>query len=165
MPYTGLSGIRSPTDSTTGKDCNRVISDQATTADSEIKCSTPGLKRSWEASLSSLQSKRIRANNNNDTEIVKIDLAQSSPKQPKDGSSSQVDITKDLLPTICKRNDVEQCRAATGVDMEARPSGQHYRILLMDICDENKRACLTEVYILLFLMFLRGVFYSPYVVF
>ncbi|KAG7574492.1 BRCT domain superfamily [Arabidopsis suecica] len=140
-----LSGIRSPMDSTTGMENNKVISDQATTADSETKCSTPGLKRSWEASLSSLQSKRIRANNNNNSEIAKIDLAQSSAKQSKDGNSSQVDITKDSLPTICKRNDVEQCRMATGIDMEARPNGQHYRILLMDICDENKRAWLTEV--------------------
>jgi hypothetical protein len=133
-------------DSITGKENNNVISDQATTADSETKCSTPGLKRSWEASLSSLQSKRIRANNNNNSEIAKTDLAQSSAKQSKDGNSSQVDITKDSLPTICKRNDVEQCRMATGIDMEARPNGQHYRILLMDICDENKRAWLTEVY-------------------
>ncbi|CAE6043111.1 unnamed protein product [Arabidopsis arenosa] len=145
-----LSGIRSPMDSTIGKENNKVISDQATTADSETKCSTPGLlqsyhKRSWEASLSSLQSKRIRANNNNDTEIAKTDLAQSSSKQSKDCSSSQVDITKDPLPTICKRNDVEQCRTGTGIGMEARPNGQHYRILLMDICDENKRAWLTEV--------------------
>ncbi|AEC09982.1 BRCT domain [Arabidopsis thaliana x Arabidopsis arenosa] len=140
-----ISGIRSPMDSITGKENNNVISDQATTADSETKCSTPGLKRSWEASLSSLQSKRIRANNNNNSEIAKTDLAQSSAKQSKDGNSSQVDITKDSLPTICKRNDVEQCRMATGIDMEARPNGQHYRILLMDICDENKRAWLTEV--------------------
>ncbi|CAA0376167.1 unnamed protein product [Arabidopsis thaliana] len=140
-----ISGIRSPMDSITGKENNNVISDQATTADSETKCSTPGLKRSWEASLSSLQSKRIRANNNNNSEIAKTDLAQSSAKQSKDGNSSQVDITKDSLPTICKRNDVEQCRMATGIDIEARPNGQHYRILLMDICDENKRAWLTEV--------------------
>ncbi|EFH56190.1 predicted protein [Arabidopsis lyrata subsp. lyrata] len=140
-----ISGIRSPMDSITGKENNNVISDQATTADSETKCSTPGLKRSWEASLSSLQSKRIRANNNNNSDIAKIDLAQSSAKQSKDDNSSQVDITEDSLPTICKRNDVEQCRMATGINMEARPNGQHYRILLMDICDENKKACLTEV--------------------
>ncbi|XP_019100564.1 PREDICTED: mediator of DNA damage checkpoint protein 1-like isoform X2 [Camelina sativa] len=140
-----LSGIRSPIDSATGKEYNNVISDQATTADSETKCSTPGLKRSWEASLSSLQSKRIRANQNNDSEIAKIDLTLSSAKQSKDGSSSEVDITKDPLPTICKRNVVEQCRAATGIDVEARPDGEDYRILLMDICDENKRAWLTEV--------------------
>ncbi|XP_006293963.2 uncharacterized protein LOC17889285 isoform X2 [Capsella rubella] len=125
-----LSGIRSPIDSSTGKESNNVISDQATTGDSETKCSTPGLKRSWEASLSSLQSKRIRANQNNDSE--------------KDGTSFKVDITKDSLPTIRKRNDVEQCRAVTGIGTEGCPNGQRYRILLMDICDENKRAWLTE---------------------
>ncbi|XP_010508718.1 PREDICTED: uncharacterized protein LOC104785238 [Camelina sativa] len=141
-----LSGIRSPIDSATGKEYNNVSSDQATTADSETKCSTPGLKRSWEASLSSLQSKRIRANQNNDSEIAKLDLTLSSAKQSKDGASSKVDITKDPLPpTICIRNNVEQCRATTGVDMEAHRNGQDYRILLMDICDENKRAWLTEV--------------------
>ncbi|KAH0924677.1 hypothetical protein HID58_016933 [Brassica napus] len=121
-----LSTIRSPMDSTTtGKEQQKVISDQATTADSD---STPSLKRSWEeASLSSLQSKRIRANRNNDTKIAKEDLANSS-KQSKDSSSFQVDSTKNHLPTICKRNN-----------------GENYRILLMDIGDENKRAWLTEV--------------------
>lgn len=152
-------------DSTTGKEYTKVISDQATTADSEIKCSTPGLKRSWEASLSSLQSKRIRANNNNDSEIAKINLALSSAKQSKDGYPSQVDITKDPLAKICKRNNDEQCKEATGIDMEARPNGQHYRILLMDICDENKRAWLTEVHIFLSHLFFRCVLYPPYVVF
>ncbi|KAH0882027.1 hypothetical protein HID58_058123 [Brassica napus] len=114
-----LSTIRSPMDSTTtGKEQEKVVSDQATTADSD---STPGLKRSWEeASLSSLQSKRIRANRNNDTKIAKQDLAITS--------SFQVDSTKNPLPTICKRNN-----------------GENYRILLMDIGDENKRAWLTEV--------------------
>lgn len=103
---------------TTGKEQEKVVSDQATTADSD---STPGLKRSWEeASLSSLQSKRIRANRNNDTKIAKQDLAITS--------SFQVDSTKNPLPTICKRNN-----------------GENYRILLMDIGDENKRAWLTEV--------------------
>lgn len=117
-------------DSTTGKEYNNLISDQATTADSETKCSSPGLKRSWEASLSSLQCKRIRANNNNDSEKAKIDLAQSSAKQSKDGSSSQVmtGMSESLI------------------GMEARPNGQNYSILLMDIGDENKRAWLTEVY-------------------
>ncbi|KAF2601404.1 hypothetical protein F2Q70_00024434 [Brassica cretica] len=121
-----LSTIRSPMDSTTtGKEQQKVISDQATTADSD---STPSLKRSWEeASLSSLQSKRIRANRNNDTKIAKEDLATSS-KQSKDSSSFQADSTKNPLPTVCKRNN-----------------GDSYRILLMDIGDENKRAWLTEV--------------------
>ncbi|XP_033148416.1 mediator of DNA damage checkpoint protein 1 isoform X1 [Brassica rapa] len=121
-----LSTIRSPIDSTTTeKEQQKVISDQATTADSDF---TPSLKRSWEeASLSSLQSKRIRANRNNDTKIAKEDLATSS-KQSKDSSSFQVDSTKNHLPTICKRNN-----------------GENYRILLMDIGDENKRAWLTEV--------------------
>ncbi|KAJ0258292.1 Uncharacterized protein HA466_0071100 [Hirschfeldia incana] len=119
-----LSTIRSPVDSTTtGKKQQKVISDQATTADSD---STPTLKRSWEASLSSLQSKRIRANHNNDSKIAKEDLSISS-KQSKDSSSFQVDSTKNPLPTICKRNN-----------------GGNYRILLMDIGDENKRAWLTE---------------------
>ncbi|KAJ4866558.1 N-acetyltransferase [Raphanus sativus] len=68
----GLSTIRSPVDSTTtGKEQEKVISDQATTADSD---STPGFKRCWEASMCSLQSKRIRANCNNDSEIAKEDL-------------------------------------------------------------------------------------------
>lgn len=95
VPYTGLSTIRSPMDSTTtGKEQQKVISDQATTADSD---STPSLKRSWEeASLSSLQSKRIRANRNNDSKIAKEDLATSS-KQSKDSSSFQVDSTKNHL--------------------------------------------------------------------
>ncbi|KAG2290648.1 hypothetical protein Bca52824_050252 [Brassica carinata] len=121
-----LSTIRSPMDSTTtGKEQQNVISDQATTADSD---STPSLKRSWEeASLSSLQSKRIRANRNNDTKIAKEDLATSS-KQSKDSSSFQADSTKNPLPTVCKRNN-----------------GDSYRILLMDIGDENKRAWLTEL--------------------
>ncbi|CAG7873715.1 unnamed protein product [Brassica rapa] len=121
-----LSTIRSPIDSTTTeKEQQKVISDQATTADSD---STPSLKRSWEeASLSSLQSKRIRANRNNDSKIAKEDLANSS-KQSKDSSSFQADSTKNPLPTICKRNN-----------------GENYRILLMDIGDENKRAWLTEV--------------------
>ncbi|CAN7007167.1 unnamed protein product [Brassica oleracea var. botrytis] len=121
-----LSTIRSPMDSTTtGKEQQKVVSDQATTADSD---STPSLKRSWEeASLSSLQSKRIRANRNNDTKIAKEDLATSS-KQSKDSSSFQADSTKNPLPTVCKRNN-----------------GDSYRILLMDIGDENKRAWLTEV--------------------
>ena len=111
---------------TTGKEQQKVVSDQATTADSD---STPSLKRSWEeASLSSLQSKRIRANRNNDTKIAKEDLATSS-KQSKDSSSFQADSTKNPLPTVCKRNN-----------------GDSYRILLMDIGDENKRAWLTEVF-------------------
>lgn len=154
MPYTGLSGFRSPMDSITGKEHNNVISDQATTADSETKCSTPGLKRSWGASLSSIQSKRIRANHNNDSEIAKMDLALSSAreqKQSKDGSSSQVDLTKIPLPIISKRNNGEQCRTVTGmsnslIHMETRPNGKHYTILLMDIGDENKRAWLAEVF-------------------
>ena len=127
VPYTGLSTIRSPIDSTTtGKEQEKVIPDQDTTADSD---STPSLKRSWEeASLSSLQSKRIRANRNNDSKIAKEDLATSS-KQSKDSSSFQVDSTKNHLPTICKRNN-----------------GENYKILLMDIGDENKRAWLTEVF-------------------
>ncbi|XP_056843429.1 uncharacterized protein LOC108811718 [Raphanus sativus] len=114
-----LSTIRSPTDSTTtGKKHEKVISDQAATADSE---STPGLKRSWEeASLSSLQSKRIRVKrNNDDSNVAKEDLAITS-KQSKS--------TKNPLPTICKRNNVDS-----------------YRILLMDIGDENKRDWLTEI--------------------
>ncbi|KAL0861964.1 hypothetical protein Bca101_041082 [Brassica carinata] len=120
-----LSTIRSPMDSITAeKEHEKVISDQATTADSD---STPSLKRSWEASVSSLQSKRIRANRNKDSKIAKEDLAISS-KQSKDSSSFQVDSTKNPLPTICKRNN-----------------GENYRILLMDIGDENKRAWLTEV--------------------
>ncbi|ESQ52863.1 hypothetical protein EUTSA_v10016390mg [Eutrema salsugineum] len=145
-----LSGSRSLMESITGKEQNNVISDQATTADSETKCSTPGLKRSWEASLSSLQSKRVRANRNNETEIAKNDLAINSAreqKQSKDGSSSQVDLTKNPLP---KRNNGEEYRTVTGmsdslINMEAPPNGQNYRILLMDIGDENKRAWLTEV--------------------
>ncbi|KFK36992.1 hypothetical protein AALP_AA4G198400 [Arabis alpina] len=118
-----LSGFRSPMDSIAGKEHNNMISDQATTADSETKCSTPRLKRSWEASLSSLQSKRIRANYNTDSEVAR------EQKQSKDD---------------------EQCRTATGmsnslIHMETRPNGQNYSILLMDIGDENKRAWLTEV--------------------
>ncbi|CAH2058532.1 unnamed protein product [Thlaspi arvense] len=148
-----LSGIRSPMDSITGKEDNNVVSDQATTADNETKCSTPGLKRSWEASLSSLQSKRIRANRDNDSEIAIEDLAISTAReqnQSKDASSSQVGLTKNPLPKTCKRNNGEQCRTVTGmsdslIDMEAPPNGQNYRILLMDIGDENKRAWLTEV--------------------
>ncbi|VVB03013.1 unnamed protein product [Arabis nemorensis] len=148
-----FSGFRSPMDSITGKEKNNVTSDQATTADSETKCSTPRLKRSWEASLSSLQSKRIRANQNNDSEIAKMDLALSSAreqKQSKDGSSSQVDLTKNPLSISCKRINGEQCRTAIEIsnsliNMETRPDGQHYTILLMDIGDENKRAWLIEV--------------------
>ncbi|KAF8104633.1 hypothetical protein N665_0170s0009 [Sinapis alba] len=124
-----LSTIRSPVEPTTiGKEHEKVISDQATTADSD---SAPALKRSWEASLSSLQSKRIRANRHNDSKIAKEDLTISSAKeqkQSKDSSSFQVDSNKNPLPTICKRSN-----------------GENYRILLMDIGDENKRAWLTEV--------------------
>ncbi|CAN8317837.1 unnamed protein product [Cochlearia groenlandica] len=120
----GLSGIRSPMDSITGKEHNNVISDQATTADCDTKCSTPRLKRSWEASLSSIQSKRIRANSNNQPEMA--------------------------LPKVCKRNNDEQCRTVAGmsnslINMEAPTNGKNYRILLMDIGNENKRVWLTEV--------------------
>lgn len=82
VPYTGLSDIRIPMETTTGKEHSNMVSDQATTADSETKWSTPGVKRSWEASLSSLQSKRIRANHNNDSP--------REQKQSKDGSSNSL---------------------------------------------------------------------------
>ncbi|CAA7057186.1 unnamed protein product [Microthlaspi erraticum] len=77
-----LSDIRSPMDTPTGKEDKNMVSDQANTADSETKWSTQGVKRSsWEAPLSSLRSKRIRANHNNDSA--------REQDQSKDGSSME----------------------------------------------------------------------------
>ncbi|XP_010544503.1 PREDICTED: uncharacterized protein LOC104817056 isoform X2 [Tarenaya hassleriana] len=133
-----LSGSRGSVDSPTGTECHNMVIDEATTADGTTNGSTQGLKRTWEASLSSLQSKRVKGTHRCDCELDTVpgfSLGRTH-KQPEDGFLGT--SSDDPQTIISKRNDDEECR-------ESNPNRVNYRIMLMNIGDDNKRASLTKV--------------------
>lgn len=129
--------------------------------DADIKqcsCSTQrlGAKRVWEASLSSLKSKKVKGSH-----LVGCQLVSESGE---DGSSYRTCLlaaseNKSLAGLPCKdpptnsydENIVESCAqgnipSEVSVRKEFHPSGECYKIMLMNIADDTKKAALIKVY-------------------
>lgn len=129
--------------------------------DADIKqcsCSTQrlGAKRVWEASLSSLKSKKVKGSH-----LVGCQLVSESGE---DGSSYRTCLlaaseNKSLAGLPCKdpptnsydENIVESCAqgnipSEVSVRKEFHPPGECYKIMLMNIADDTKKAALIKVY-------------------
>lgn len=127
----------------------------------QCSCSAQGTKkRMWEASFTSLNSKKVKGGYVTDCHLHSNNfLLENNGKisMHKNGGSLAAsesgflghDRHKD--PLTCSSKDYEECRALdvtskSNSNLGIPPLGKHFRIILMNIADDNKKANLTKVF-------------------
>ena len=125
-------------------------------------CSTQGAKkRVWEASLSSLKSKKIKGSHSIDYQLDSnfgIALESDGNLSCSDGFSLDTSRNKSLLGVTpwaslscsCLEKSAEEHRSVNVMpkgpaSKELQSNGECFRILLMNIADDAKKTCLTKV--------------------
>lgn len=122
-------------------------------------CSAQGAKRRfWEASLSSLKSKKVKGSHHVDCQLDATSglVSEGDEALVISGSKSLVEVTpSDPLTSSCIKNSAKDeavCTSAGLISKELLSNGECFRIMLMNIADDSKKMHLTKVY-LLFLIF------------
>lgn len=118
-------------------------------------CSIQGRKkRFWESSLSSLKSKKVKGTHQDVSRLGSnwAVVSESEDGQPKSNSLLEVYAPECLF--ICsKENNVEEgiprCMIVESqTDKKCQSNGEIFRIMLMNIADDTKKAHLTKVYLI-----------------
>ena len=139
-----------------------------TDVEANCSCSAHGAKkRVWEASLSSLKSKKVKGSHqigcqlDSNWDIVsgngKIDnvcFVGCSLGTTRNESLSEV-LPRDILSSSYVEKNVEDCGPLSKdqLSFELQEKGEGFRIMLMNIADDTKKAHLTKVFSL-FTLFL-----------
>ncbi|WJZ93878.1 hypothetical protein VitviT2T_012782 [Vitis vinifera] len=146
-------------------DCNNMTNDVrltgvGTDVEANCSCSAHGAKkRVWEASLSSLKSKKVKGSHqigcqlDSNWDIVsgngKIDnvcFVGCSLGTTRNESLSEV-LPRDILSSSYVEKNVEDCRPLSKdqLSFELQEKGEGFRIMLMNIADDTKKAHLTKI--------------------
>ncbi|XP_021675547.2 uncharacterized protein LOC110661261 isoform X2 [Hevea brasiliensis] len=135
-------------------------------ADIDVKCCschTQGTKRAWEASLSSLKSKRVKGSHQIDCEtesIMGLDSGSGSERIDRCFNECSLGISKSSyfvgvtptnpLTSNCMENNAKEGRSINMasealVSKELPSKGEGVRIMLMNIADDTKKMHLSKV--------------------
>lgn len=119
-------------------------------------CSSQGAKkRVWEASLSSLKSKKVKGGHSAGCQLDSNQglALEDNETRGMPGCKSLVEITPSHpVTTNCMRNDAKEtgpvCMSLSVllVSKELQSYGGCFRIMLMNIADDSKKAHLTKVH-------------------
>ncbi|XP_044468617.1 uncharacterized protein LOC123198097 [Mangifera indica] len=125
---------------------------EAETDATHCTCSAKRAKRRfWEASMSSLKSKKVKGSHHVDCQLDSYSDLVSKRDEALviSGSKSLVDVTtSDPLTTSCIKTsakDAAVCTLAGLVGKEILSKGECFRIMLMNIADDYKKMHLTKV--------------------
>lgn len=151
-----------------GADCNEMVAGAEPSKKGtdlnvyHCSCSTQGAKRrAWEASLSSLKSKKVKGSHSSECQLSSnygVAIASDGNDYCLQGCSLDTSRDKSLrrvtqrapLSSNCKQKIAEE-QHPVNVLQEASPSidirfkGECFRIMLMNIADDTKRTHLTKV--------------------
>ncbi|WCJ33392.1 N-acetyltransferases N-acetyltransferases [Euphorbia peplus] len=122
-------------------------------------CFTQGKKRAWEASLSSLKSKKVKGSHQIECQTESVLGLGSDKRGPcfhgcslgMSKCSSFMEATaRGPLTTNSVKNNAKDSKSTTMesgalVSNEPQPQGERVRIMLMNIADDTKKAHLTKV--------------------
>ncbi|KAL5743829.1 hypothetical protein ACOSQ2_026945 [Xanthoceras sorbifolium] len=122
--------------------------------DSDAKncsCSTQGTKRKvWEASLSSLKSKKVKGSHHVDCQLSSKFVSEDHETLEISGSKALVEVTPgDPLTSSYLKNDAKDkpicITSAAPTSKELQLRGECFKIMLMNIADDSKKTHLTKV--------------------
>ncbi|KAK7852080.1 pax-interacting protein 1 [Quercus suber] len=155
-------------DNSAGADCNKMAVDEELSeigAEPNAKhcsCSTKGAKRRvWEASLSSLKSKKIKGSHSIDCQLDSCPKALESDgnlscfhgyslDNSRNKSLLGVTPTASVRQSRCLEKSAEEHKSVNifpegPASKELQSKGECFRIMLMNIADDAKKTCLTKV--------------------
>ncbi|XP_065856702.1 uncharacterized protein [Euphorbia lathyris] len=146
-------GAQKCSKNTTSAELDKIV------ADSDVECCscfTQGKKRAWEASLSSLKSKKVKGSHRIECETESI-LGLGSGSDGRDPcyhgcslgiskcSSFMETSAGDPLTTNAKEGRSTTVESGALISNELKPHGDRIRIMLMNIADDTKKTHLTKV--------------------
>ncbi|KAL0383492.1 UNVERIFIED_CONTAM: hypothetical protein Scaly_0636500 [Sesamum calycinum] len=128
--------------------------------DGDCSCSVQGTKkRMWEASCTSLKSKKVKGTYSNDCQLASCCPVWTSDRRivncpDRNGCLTGNEISPDALLTNSGSNSMydknEECRAGNITNAKSgypkiTSMAKGYRVMLMNMADNDKKSCLTKI--------------------